>query len=72
MDLEYRFCDFTDEKDHIRLVSTQDEVYRDRGLSFPADNFRYWYVDNPEGGVIAFNAMDGDRIVAHEALIPEE
>ena len=71
MDLEYRFCDFTDEEDLTKLISTQNEVYRQRGLMFKNDDFRYWYGDNPEGRVIAFNAMDGDRIVAHEALIPE-
>lgn len=71
MNLEYRLCDFSDEKDLTNLIAAQNEVYRQRGLKFTNKDFRYWYGDNPEGRVIAFNALDGDRIVAHEALIPE-
>ncbi|MBP5391387.1 MAG: GNAT family N-acetyltransferase [Bacteroidales bacterium] len=70
-DLEIKFCDFSDGKDLERLIATQNEVYRQRGLKFTPEDFGYWYADNPEGRVISFNAMDGDRIVAHEALVPE-
>lgn len=70
-DLKIEFCDFSSEKDLENLIVTQNEVYRQRGLKFTTADFRYWYGDNPEGRVISFNAIDGDRIVAHEALVPE-
>ncbi len=71
MNLQIKFCDFSNENDLINLITTQNEVYHHRGLVFTADLFRYWYVNNPEGRVISFNALDGGRIVAHEALVPE-
>ncbi len=71
MSLEIKFCDFSAEQDLTNLIAAQNEVYRQRGLKFTEKDFRYWYAENPEGRVIAFNALDGGRIVAHEALVPE-
>ena len=72
MNLDIKFCDFQNTADLTNLIAAQNEVYRQRGLKFTEEDFKYWYADNPEGRVIAFNALDGGRIVAHEALIPEK
>lgn len=53
-----------------RLVELQNETYKERGLVFSIDGFKRWYVDNPFGKVVSFNAYDGDRMVAHYACIP--
>lgn len=61
---------FQSEEDLQRLVELQNITYADRGLHFSIQNFRYWYIENPLGRVISFNAYDGDKMVAHYACIP--
>ena len=69
--MEYKKIDFTTDEELGLLVELQNNVYRERGLVFQKDDFRYWYVDNPCGGVISYNAIDGGKIVAHQSFVPE-
>lgn len=70
MTLEYRQCFFECEEELQLLVDLQNEVYKKRGLHFDKNIFRHWYVNNPEGRVISFNAFDGDKMVAHQSFVP--
>lgn len=70
MDIEYRKMSFNTLDELRMLVDLQNEVYKERGLNFNIKSFKRWYVDNPAGGVISYNAFDGDRMVAHYACIP--
>lgn len=69
-DLEIRRCDFTSNKEMAQLVELQNTVYKERGLVFTIDDFTQWYLNNPVGKVISFNAFDGDVMTAHYACIP--
>jgi GNAT superfamily N-acetyltransferase len=53
-----------------QLVDLQDIVYSDKRKSFSANVFRHWYLQNPNGDVISFNAFDGGKIIAHYACVP--
>lgn len=68
---DYRIerLDFTDSRDLQRLVNLQNAVYEGKHV-FNKDLFKYWYLDNPNGKVISFNAFAGDVIAAHYAIIP--
>lgn len=61
---------FDSEIEFEQLVKLQNEVYRKRNLRFSAESFKHWYVDNPCGRVISFNAFNGEDMVAHHACIP--
>ena len=52
-----------------KLVDLQNRVYKGKHV-FASSTFQYWYLDNPNGRVISFNAFYGDIIAAHYALIP--
>ncbi len=69
--LDYRKCNFFDEDELERLVELQNIVYKERGLVFTNDTFRHWYIDNPDGPVISYNAFDGNKMVAHQSFVPE-
>ena len=69
--MELRQCNFEKEAEMQQLVDLQTEVYRDRGIHFSSELFKAWYVDNPDGGVISFNAFDGNKMVAHQSFVPE-
>lgn len=69
--MELRQCHFEKEAEMQQLVDLQTEVYRDRGIHFSSELFKAWYVDNPDGDVISFNAFDGDKMVAHQSFVPE-
>ena len=69
--MEIRRCTFDNETELQQLVDLQNEVYQKRGLHFTKDIFRYWYLDNPEGKVISYNAFDKGRLVAHQSFVPE-
>ena len=71
VDLEYRSCDFSDIKLMSQLVNLQNEVYKERGLHFTDEDFRFWYLQNPEGNAISFNAFDNGIMVAHQSFVPE-
>lgn len=52
-----------------QLVNLQNEVYKERGKIFSKEGFHHWYIDNPCGHAISFNAFDGDKMVAHYVCI---
>lgn len=52
-----------------KVVDLQNVVYEGKH-TFKTDGFRQWYLNNPMGRVISFNAFYGDELVAHYACIP--
>lgn len=60
---------FDSDEEFDQLVVLQNEVYKERGLTFETEGFRHWYVENPFGRAISFNAFDGDKMVAHYVCI---
>lgn len=60
---------FDTEEELEQLVTLQNETYRERGINFHKEEFRHWYVENPCGRAISFNAFDGDKMVAHYVCI---
>lgn len=69
-ELDIRQNKFETDFELEQLVELQNEVYRERGIHFTVDSFRQWYIENPCGRVLSFNAFDGDKMVAHYACIP--
>ena len=69
--MEIKRCTFENEAELQQLVDLQNEVYQKRGMHFTKDIFRYWYLENPEGKVISYNAFDQGRQVAHQSFVPE-
>ena len=69
--MEIKRCAFENEAELQQLVDLQNEVYQKRGLHFTKGIFRYWYLENPEGKVISYNAFDQGRLVAHQSFVPE-
>ena len=69
-ELEMRQTRFDTKEELQQLVDLQNEVYRERNLNFTVDFFKQWYIANPYGRVLSFNAFDGDKMVAHYACIP--
>lgn len=70
--IDIRKCSFSQDRELDQLVRLQNEVYKERGLLFSKDDFRFWYLENPEGQVISYNAFDQGRMVAHQAFVPEK
>lgn len=52
-----------------KVVDLQNIVY-EGSHTFRVKGFRQWYLHNPIGKVISFNAFYGDDLVAHYACIP--
>lgn len=52
-----------------KVVDLQNIVY-EGSHTFNVKGFRQWYVNNPMGRAISFNAFYGDELVAHYACIP--
>lgn len=52
-----------------KVVNLQNIVYEGKH-TFTVNGFRQWYLNNPNGRVISFNAFCGDQLVAHYACIP--
>lgn len=61
--------DFSNPADMQKLVDLQNAVYKGKHV-FCSASFKHWYLDNPNGHVISFNALYDDIIAAHYALIP--
>lgn len=61
--------DYSDPKDLKALVDLQNAVYAGKH-TFSQGTFRFWYIDNPNGRVVSFNAWDGETMAAHYAVIP--
>lgn len=70
MEIKQSFFD-TDEE-FSQLVELQNIVYKERGLKFTSDGFKFWYNQNPCGKVLSVNAFDNNKMVAHYACIPVE
>lgn len=68
--LDIRQSKFEADYELEQLVELQNEVYRERGIHFTVESFKQWYMANPCGRVLSFNAFDGDKMVAHYACIP--
>lgn len=70
MDYEIKQLHFDDgDKSLQRVVDLQNLVYEGKH-TFKTDGFRQWYLNNPMGKVISFNAFYGEELVAHYACIP--
>lgn len=71
MELEYQFerLDFSNPEDMQKLVDLQNAVYAGKHV-FTSSSFQYWYLDNPNGRVVSYNALFGDIIAAHYAVVP--
>ena len=61
--------DFSTPEMRQKLVDLQNRVYKGKHV-FSSSTFQHWYLDNPNGRVVSFNAFFEDIIVAHYALIP--
>lgn len=71
MDYEIRRLLFDDEDRSLsKLVELQNIVYKDNKHIFTVEGFRHWYLENPIGKVISYNAFYEDKIVAHYACVP--
>lgn len=52
-----------------KVVDLQNVVYEGKHI-FTVKGFKQWYLNNPMGRVISFNAFYGEDLVAHYACIP--
>lgn len=63
--------DFSNPVEMQRLVDLQNTVYE--GLHrFTDEIFKYWYLENPQGQAIAFNAYDGDLMISHYVCVAKK
>jgi GNAT superfamily N-acetyltransferase len=71
MELEYQFerLDFSQTEDMQKLLDLQNAVYAGKHI-FTSSSFQHWYLDNPNGRVVSFNALYGNIIASHYALVP--
>lgn len=70
MDYEIKLLQFDDGgKSLQKVVDLQNLVYEGTH-TFKTDGFKQWYLNNPMGKVISFNAFYGEELVAHYACIP--
>ncbi len=53
----------------LQLVDLQNTVYAGKHV-FEPEGFKKWYLDNPMGEVVSFNAFYGEQMVAHYACVP--
>jgi len=71
MDYEIKRLLFDDEDQSLsKLVELQNIVYNDHKHVFTVEGFKHWYLENPMGKVISFNAFYEGTLVAHYACIP--
>ena len=70
--IQIRQSFFETEGEFKQLVELQNEVYKERGLTFTSDGFKHWYIDNPFGRAISFNAFDGEKMVAHYVCVAKK
>lgn len=68
-DYQIERLDFSNPVDMQKLVDLQNEVYEGK-IVFDESSFKSWYLDNPNGRVISYNALYGDIMVAHYAVVP--
>lgn len=71
MDYEIKLLHFDDNGFSLQQVADlQHIVYADRGGGPNAERLKFWYLDNPMGPAVSFNAFAGDQLVAHYACVP--
>jgi GNAT superfamily N-acetyltransferase len=67
---DIRLLQFNDgDKSLQKVVDLQNLVYEGKH-NFKIDGFKQWYLSNPMGKVVSFNAFYDDELVAHYACIP--
>ena len=65
-----KLLDFNDNEESLKkILNLQNIVYEGQHV-FHIEPFRNWYLNNPMGKVISFNAFYGDELVAHYACSP--
>ncbi|MCM1141247.1 MAG: GNAT family N-acetyltransferase [Muribaculum sp.] len=69
MELTFKRETFVDDNGLVKLVELQNEVYKGKH-TFKIDDYKFWYVDNPQGLAYSFSAYDGDMMVANYSCIP--
>lgn len=70
--IEIRQSFFDTDEELQQLVELQNVVYIDRGITFTREGFKHWYLDNPYGRAISFNAFDGEKMVAHYVCVTKK
>lgn len=70
MDYEIRQLLFDDGDVSLQKVVNLQNIVYEGSHTFSLKGFRQWYLNNPMGRVISFNAFYGDELVAHYACIP--
>lgn len=71
MEYQIRQLLFNDgDKSLQNVADLQNIVYSGSNHKFTPQGFRFWYLDNPMGKVISFNAFYKEQLVAHYACIP--
>ena len=70
MDYEFRRLTFEDGDVSLQKVVDLQNIVYSRKHTFTTGGFRRWYIDNPMGRVISYNAFWGEELVAHYACVP--
>lgn len=70
MDYEIKQLLFDDEDVSLQKVADLQNIVYEGKHTFNVRGFRQWYLNNPAGKVISFNAFYGEELVAHYACIP--
>ena len=68
--MEYEIKRFQGDQSTLeKITELQNIVYKGKHL-YDTNEFKYWYLDNPMGHAICFNAFFNDEVVSHYACIP--
>ncbi len=70
MSYKIELVDFSDFETQRQIVRLQNIVYKKKKSHFSIEQLGFWYLDNPLGNVISFNAFCNNEIVAHYACVP--
>lgn len=70
MEYEIKLLDFNDGDVSLQKIANLQNIVYEGKHSFNVNSFRQWYINNPMGRVISFNAFYGEELVAHYACIP--
>lgn len=70
MDYEIKQLLFDDGDVSLQKVADLQNIVYEGKHTFNVRGFRQWYLNNPAGKVISFNAFYGEELVAHYACIP--
>ena len=67
--MDFQRCGSSPE-DLQRYCELFSACFPDAGKLGSVDYLKWLYVDNPEGEVVGFNAIEGDRLAAHYVCVP--